>query len=369
MDPDALMRLIAAQQQQIAELAAAVREQSTAIAAAANKPERGAGITVVELWREYAETICLKSWYGSVKSLMKAPLAHFGAMDVLSLRRSDWEHYRDVVRPKQEKTTHLYSSKHAAATLNQELSRLRACFNWAVSDDRLARNPLAAVKRLKGRSRETIVADDDVETLVRQCGPLLRAMILIAVDSGMRATEVRLLQWTEIDFDRGLINLLPERTKGKKARRPRVTERALDAIRMLPRHLTSPYVFANPTSGKPYSENWVWRHWRQVTADVGLQAAPGDTRVHLHDLKHSAVSKMHRIGVPLFTGMRNAGHESAAMAWRYTQVTEEDLDDLKDKMDRAILAGPRRGPRRNNDGASESKTPEKKIVTSTDGGA
>jgi integrase len=331
-----LLDCIAKQQDQLAAL-------TSAIAGLAPRPELGSTLTVGALWADYFKTIAPRSWSKHVVSMMKAPLAHFGQKVALDLRPSDWIEYRDTVRGPHN-TEHGRPPTHG--TLNLELRRMKTLFNWAIGDLRIARNPFHSAKPLRTNKRTTIVSDAGLEAVLKNAGPMLRAIVLVAIDSGMRSKEIRLLKWSEIDFARGVVSLSADRTKTKKARRPRLTERALDAMRMLPRHVKSPFVFCNPRTQLAYSEVRIWQLWRDATAQAGLQAAPNDSQVHMHDLRHSLISRMARLGIPLFVSMANAGQESIAQNKDYTHVSEEDLDEAKRVLDAAILAGPRRSPQR-----------------------
>lgn len=300
--------------------------------------ELGHDLTWSELYRRYALTMDTRRWWRGIVSMLKPTLAHFGPKLVIATKRSDWGFYRDHVAAKRR--TIIHGGAPSAATLNLEMRRLKAMCNWGVMEELITRNPLQGVKPRPTGHRDTVVSDIGIDDLLRHCkgrrALMMRAMILIAVDSGMRAEEIRALRWEEIDFDRSLINLSWDRTKTRKARSPRLSERAIEAIRLLPVVEGSPYVFARRSTLLPFTSARVHQLWREISANAGLKAAAGDTRVHFHDLRRSAITRMVKIGIPLIVAMRAAGHSSASETWRYTSVSDDQLDDMKRRIDESV---------------------------------
>lgn len=312
--------LIAALQQQNAQLATAVAQMT-----AATRPI-GHDLTVAAGWEMYAEVMKSRDWWPSVASTMSGPLAHFAQRLILDLRPSDWTVWRDEIASARTGAKRKLSTN----TTNTILQRFQALFNWLVVERRIANNPWSGVKRQKAPRRQTTVSPADRRELLAACCPALRAMVLVHVDTGMRASEVRLLRWSEIDERRRRVRLAPERTKTSMPRQPVLSERALEAMLALPRHPV--YVFANPATGVPYSASWVWQNWTEATDAIGLQAAPGDGNVHLHDLRHTFMSRAVKL-VGLRTAMNQSGHETVDSAMIYVHSSDADLEDLKRKID------------------------------------
>jgi site-specific recombinase XerD len=90
------------------------------------------------------------------------------------------------------------NSVHSAAVA------LRAWLNWCVAEELLSESPLRKVK-LPRRSRELLPAfsDEDVRALLAACGDSLRdrALILLLLDTGVRASECVALNVGDISAD------------------------------------------------------------------------------------------------------------------------------------------------------------------------
>jgi integrase len=75
-------------------------------------------------------------------------------------------------------------------------------------------------------------------------------MILPAYDTGMRKGEVLKVRRAQLDLRESCLRLGAEDTKTDRPRNVYLTARTLDALRALPRHLDSEFVFVNPRTGR-----------------------------------------------------------------------------------------------------------------------
>jgi integrase len=327
VDLSDLAKLIAAQADELRALRAAVQQQQREI---------GSDLTLGQLYDAYEPTIRRLRSHRTAVSVMRAPVAHFRDVLVLSVRPSDWTRYRDDVRSKPKDHG---KKPPSPGTLNQELRYLRIMCNWAIADGRIGRNPFAKIKTLPVAERDTVVPEDKDAAVVGTAHPVLAAMYIVAVDTGMRKDEIRTLERANVDLVRGVITLPWTATKTKKARQPRLSERAIAAIKALPHVLDSDFVFASPRTKRPYSMSAVDKWWYAARADAKLVAAPGDGRVHFHDLRHTAATRMTEDS-PVPVVMAQIGHRSVKSAMRYMHATGPALDGLKAKLDQRQRRGP-----------------------------
>lgn len=330
MDDDELRALLAAQSAQIQALTMALGARAVAMSP----------ITFRALWDAYYETIRDASWGKSVRDLMVAPLEHFADRLVGELRAPDWTFYRDHVR---KKSTTRFGAAPSVGTRNLELTRTKVMMNWGVAEERISANPFAKVKREPKRpARETTIHDDGLDRLLAAADPVLRAFVLVGVDSGMRSGEVRRLKWVQIGAG-GKVTVSWTVAKTKRSRSVRLTARALAAVEALPRTFGG-YVFANPETGKPWSVTTLWQRFRTACADASLEAAEGDTRVHYHDTRHTFITRTVERGTPLAVAMRAAGQVTLTQVARYFHLEPGALDDMQARNDAAIAARAERKP-------------------------
>jgi integrase len=338
----AFMRLqaqqIAAQADQIKELASLVRALAPTQASAVVPTSQ---IRFGELHDLYFETVAEKSWAKSARDLMVAPMRHFKDAVAEEMKRSDWTYYRDQIRKKQ---TTRFGGPPSVGTRNLELIRAKIILNWAVTEERISRNPLTGVKpEPKRPPRETTIPDEGVERIQVACDPIMWAFIVVGIDSGMREGEVRGLRWMQIKPG-GRVSISWTKAKTNRSRSVRLSQRASDALNALPRGFGG-YVFENPDTSLPFSRTWFWERWRSICVDAKLEAAEGDGNVHYHDGRHTFITRTVERGTPLSVAMRAAGHVTLSQVSRYFHLEEHALDEMKARNDAAIGAS-RIGPKR-----------------------
>ena len=211
-----------------------------------------------------------------------------------------------------------YKAKRKAevspASCNRELACLKTLLNKAVEWGRLGANPAAKVKKLKeNNTRERILNAAEARRLIECAGPELQPILIIALNTGMRKSEILSLRWQNVDFIRGYI--LIEDSKSGKSRKLPMNTAVFEALRGLQRR--SDYVFFNPET-----ETHIKGITRSFAAALKAAEISG---VRLHDLRHTAATKMVEAGVDLVTVSKILGHSSIQMTMRYAHPTPENM--------------------------------------------
>jgi integrase len=146
----------------------------------------------------------------------------------------------------------------------------------------------------------------------------VRDAITLAIDTGLRLSELFGLQWPQIDFARGII-ATTTKTKSGRARHVPLTQRSRLILNAIPRRLDTRYVLVNPDTGTRY-----------VHRSKGLEAArrrSGTAAVRWHDLRRTAGCRwlqcdgktIHDVSVLL-------GHSSVSVTEKhYAFVNEQAL--------------------------------------------
>jgi len=232
------------------------------------------------------------------------------------------------------------------ATVNREIACLKTLFSKAVEWGRLETSPAARVKKLKEPpARERIMDVAETRRLVEAAGPEVRPVIIIALNTGMRRNEILSLHWRDLDLRRGVITI--EDSKSGKSRKVPMNEAVHEVLRGLPRTEGVEFVFYNPETGT---------HVKDIK--TGFKAACARAKIvglRLHDLRHTAASKMVEAGVDLVTVSKILGHASIQMTMRYAHPTPENmrsavlrlgeiLDSTRQKADTPSVAVPAVAP-------------------------
>ncbi|HZT67930.1 MAG TPA: site-specific integrase [Acidimicrobiales bacterium] len=163
-------------------------------------------------------------------------------------------------------------------------------------------------------------------------GPMLYLAAL-----GLRWGEIAGLRVGNVDFQRGVVTVLLQRTRGEKGRmveqdpKSQAGRRSLSVpewvTTMLAEHLTSrgltggdpdTLIFVSPDGQPLHYSNWRRRVWLPARAALGLD------RLTFHDLKHTAATALVEEGVDVKTAQVRLGHASPQTTLRiYAQVTRQ----------------------------------------------
>ena len=157
------------------------------------------------------------------------------------------------------------------------------------------RHPVIAVRKLpepKGRIR--FLSDDERAHLLKTCGesqnPYLFVVVVLAISTGMRKSEILSLKWEDIDLERGVAYLFE--TKNSEPRSVALASFALELLKNLrsQRSNSSNYVFPSPRGDRP---NDIRNAWEAARKRAGLEG------FRFHDLRHTTGSYLAMNGATL----------------------------------------------------------------------
>lgn len=147
-------------------------------------------------------------------------------------------------------------------------------------------------------------------------------LFILALYTGLRRSDLRLLKWSSVDLQQGVIRLIMRKTKRPVLLPivPRVRA-ALDACRK--RTVMSEYVLVTP-EGRPYAESTIKRYFKTAKALAGITR-----RFRFHDQRHTFASTLASKGINSFTLRDLLGHTSTRTTERYARPSAEALDAVK----------------------------------------
>lgn len=111
--------------------------------------------------------------------------------------------------------------------------------NWCVEAGILEANPCARVKRTrhhKARHPKRAFTADEFRRLLETAPPSRRALYLIAGLTGLRWSELKRLEWRDVDLENNRLKLRKEATKAKRADIVPLVPDVVPAFQELPRH-------------------------------------------------------------------------------------------------------------------------------------
>ncbi len=222
----------------------------------------------------------------------------------------------------------------ARSTVQKELASVKRSLNLAVERGLLPyRVPFPRMGEIQN-ARCEFVEDWEWALLRPELPDYWQDMGDMAITMGWRCkSELRLLEWGQVDWDRGLVRLERYTTKNSDARlypfaeAPTVLaalERRRAATDAVEQRTGKPVPFVFHVEGKPLSESRFYAPWRAACRKAGVLGADGRPK-RPHDFRRSAVRALETGGVPRSIAKRLVGHRTDSMYQRYAITTEDDL--------------------------------------------
>jgi integrase len=200
------------------------------------------------------------------------------------------------------------------STINREVALLKAVFNKAILWGKARENPVKHVKLY--RENNTIIrflSRSEARSLLDACNNLLKPIVLLALNTGMRKGEIFKLQWRDVDLKRGILKIRD--SKDGTDAHISINENVKELLSELPRFDDNPHVFPGMKSAAPL--NNVRHSWQTALKKAGIK------NFRFHDMRHTFASWMIMEGVDLYTVKDLMRHKSIEMTMRYAHLAPE----------------------------------------------
>lgn len=213
----------------------------------------------------------------------------------------------------------------AASTVNRELSILSHLIDtarkeWGIS---AGANPIKDVSRPHNPpARDRRLSAEEQLALFAACadtrGGYLRAIVELALETGMRQSELVGLEWDRVSLPRRTIRLMEGTTKNGHGRGIPLSRRAVEVL-----------------EGIASEDERHGRVFPDLTAEAVKRAfirtceRAGLKDFHFHDLRHEATSRLFEKGLNVVEAASVTGHKDTRMLMRYTHL---DASKLADKL-------------------------------------
>jgi integrase len=203
------------------------------------------------------------------------------------------------------------------STLNRNLVLLKAACKKAVEWDMATSNPLAGYKLDKPNDDWfRLLEDKEFSKLMDKAPSDLAQVMHFARHTGMRQGEIRALQWSEIDLERGWATV--KSSKSGEGRQVPLTDEVVKRLSAVPERQRVGYVFRH--NGVALIRQGYLRHaFNKVVEDAKIK----DFR--FHDFRHAWASHAAMRGVDAQTIAKVLGHKSLRMVQRYTHFSQGHL--------------------------------------------
>ena len=200
----------------------------------------------------------------------------------------------------------------------------RKMYSFGMEMGYVESNPFSTFKRKSAHARKTVWTKEQVRKFLNYCYEDFRyrnlgLIVQMAYEWCQRVGDMRVLQFSSIDFDKGVLNL-------QQSKRRSVVHLpiSLDLLEMLKEQAKDydfqPYVAPYPTPMKgvysPYAIQRLSKVARQV---IKLSGLPDDLRIS--DLRRTGTTEMVDAGVPMGQIMSVTGHANPQSVKPYMKNT------------------------------------------------
>lgn len=215
----------------------------------------------------------------------------------------------------------------STSTTNRFLALVRAILKRAVDEwDWLEKAPKVKLfKVLEGRVR--FITPEQVQALLRELPAHQQDMVLFALQTSLRQSNVVMLEWSQINLERCHMWMNAAQSKNRKPIAVPLNREALAVLnRQLGKHSVRVFTFA----GKPIA-NANTLAWRNALKRAGIE----DFR--WHDLRHTWASWHRMQGTPTHELQQLGGWKTGAMVERYAHLAPDHLANAAARLDSVMI--------------------------------
>lgn len=217
------------------------------------------------------------------------------------------------------------------STVNRYRTVLSAIFRYAIFEGYVVNNPVSRVAARKANNQINRFLDEsERQRLLKACKKSdwsrLHLLVLMALTSGMRKSEVHNLRWNDIDFENNLARLAT--SKNGEPRWCPLPDFVMDQLRPL-REVGTGLIFAS--DNKPEQPFEFKKHWDKALREAGIE------NFRFHDLRHSAASLLAMSGASLYEVGEVLGHKSTQTTKRYAHLSTEHKSRLVERVMTAAI--------------------------------
>ncbi|HUI45680.1 MAG TPA: site-specific integrase [Nitrospirota bacterium] len=254
---------------------------------------------------------------------------------------------RDLKRKGLRKPQHFKSGKFVEpgpmedSSVNRIMNTVKNMFTKAVEWDMVEDSVLKKVRKVKlpkevGRLRYLSVTE--AGKLVSVSEPHLQPIVITALHTGMRKSEILKLRWEQVDLTHNFILL--DKTKNGERREIPINKTLRATLNKVPRHFVGEqglrelvaYVFHDPDTLRPYED--VKRSFNSAVRAAGI------INFHFHDLRHTFASQAMMSGkIDIATISKLLGHKTLKQTMKYAHLAPTHMLKAANVMDE-VFASP-----------------------------
>ncbi|MCO5164835.1 MAG: site-specific integrase [Planctomycetes bacterium] len=215
----------------------------------------------------------------------------------------------------------------APKTINNHLAALAKCLRCAEEWGEIPSTPRIKLLRVPPTEAAHFEPKESEQLLEAARDPFWRTMILVALRTGLRRSELLALDWADVDLERrvltvrrALVNGIMGSPKSHKVRHVPLTPDACEALDRLA--CRRGFVFGRDQGEHPLRKDTAIDVLRRCLDSAGL---PRRKRMGWHTLRHTFASQLATNGAPLHVVQALLGHSDIRTTMRYAHLSPSTL--------------------------------------------
>lgn len=231
----------------------------------------------------------------------------------------------------------------ANSTINRHIEMLSKMFNLCIENNISDTNPCQSIKHLREENYKIrfltfeeekrlfnaieyhyTVKNKDKNDYEFYPYIHLKNIIICALQTGMRRSEIFTLKWGQIDLKKGFIELL--KTKSGKVRKIPISPSLRLILEDMLLEKQNDYVFINPETSQPYVD--IKKSFSSLLKKAEIE------NFRFHDLRHTVATRMVEGGADLLVVQEILGHSNIQTTMRYAHPVPERKKNAIDLLSR-----------------------------------
>ena len=252
------------------------------------------------------------------KSIIKNLNAAFGDCYLTEIRSRDVADYKGMRR----------QEGASPRTVNYELTVMGHAFSLAIKEwEWVKGNPVSRVSKERVHNQiERWLTDEEEKRLLQVSPKWLQDIIVFAINTGFRQSEILDLKWSQIDFDRRTVTISEQKNRGVDTLPLNHTIMNLLKDRKAVTR-DAAHVFPN--------NNWERKKNRNLLKAFYTAIKKAKiVKFRFHDLRHTFATRLVQSGVDLYAVQKLGRWKNTSMVMRYAHHYPESLRPAIEVMDK-----------------------------------
>lgn len=211
------------------------------------------------------------------------------------------------------------------SSINREMDNIKRVFSLAKQNKKIRFNPADDLKDLRiVHPTKRYLTKEEEKKLRKVANPMMRTIIITAIHTGMRCSELKNLKWSDVFLDEGYLWALnPKNNKPRKL----VITRQMKWLFQRMQH-KSEYVFTSP-KGTQYKD--LKKTFSRTVERAGIP------HITLHELRHTTASRMNEQGIDPLTIQEYLDHADIKTTMSYIHKPRRNIEDAVAKLSKYSL--------------------------------